>query len=98
MKQPLDNTFTLSSDKYNWILVEKKKGKKVRRHYFPTIKVLSNFLGEYKARECLGKAEVALGDLSSRTPSYSPVIDKIVTKLEQHINSLIENNEKWRRK
>ena len=93
MKQPIDNTFTLSSDRYNWILYEKRKGRKMRRRYFSSIKQLCVFLGEFKARECLGKAQVVLGDISSGTPSYSPVIDEIVAKLERHINSIIENDD-----
>ena len=98
MSKALDNTFTLSSDRYNWILVEKKAGRKARRYFFPTIGQLCKFLGEFKARECLGRAKVALGDLSSATPSYPSVIDKIVAKLETHINSIIESDDTLNRK
>jgi len=98
MKQPIDNTFILSSDRYNWILYEKRKGRKMRRRYFSSIKQLCVFLGEFKARECLGKAQVALRDLSSATPSYPSVIDKIVAKLEIHINSIIESDDTLNRK
>ena len=63
MKQCLDDRFTISSDKNNLILIEKQKGKKVRRHYFPNVKQLSNFIGELKLRECLASSEVELSPI-----------------------------------
>jgi len=60
--------------------------------------MLCDFFVEFRARECLGKAQVDLRNFSSGTPSYSSVIDQIVAKLEQHINSIIEGNEKYNRK
>jgi len=90
MKHQLDERFTLSSDSYNWILVDKQKGKKTRWHFFPSIKQLSFFLGELKAKESLGGAKVVLRNFSSATPSYSSVIEGVVNKLEHYINSIIK--------
>ena len=89
MTKVIDATFTIDSDKYNWILREKNIGKKVRLHYFSNIKQLSNFVGEYKLREFLVKGEVDLLDKSSQTPSYSSVIDQSVLKLEQWIELIV---------
>ena len=44
MAKVIDAKFSIKSDKYNWILIEKSKGKKVKHHFFPTIKLLSNFV------------------------------------------------------
>ena len=63
MKHYLDDRFTISSDKNNFILIEKQKGKKVRRHDFPNVKQLSNFIGELKLRECLASSEVELSPI-----------------------------------
>ena len=63
MKQCLDDRFTISSDKNNLILIEKQKGKKVRRNYFPNVKQISNFIGELKLRECLASSEVELSPI-----------------------------------
>jgi hypothetical protein len=63
--------------------VDKQKGKKTRRHFFPSIKQLSFFLGELKTK-------VVLGNFSSATPSYSSVIEGVVNKLEHYINSIIK--------
>ena len=60
MMHRLDDRFTLSSDKYNWILIDKQNGKKERRHYFANVKQLSNFIGELKLREGLDRCEVNL--------------------------------------
>ena len=68
MTKVIDDKFSISSDKYNWILIEKSKGKKVKHHFFPTIKQLSNFVGEYRLREFLVKGEVDLLDKSTETP------------------------------
>ena len=91
MKQYLNNRFTLSSDPYNWILIDKKKGKKVKRSYFPSIKQLSRFIGELVAKESLGKAKVQLGDIRTIIPSHSSVIDQISVKLERYVDSMVES-------
>ena len=57
MAKVIDTKFSIKSDKYNWILIEKIKGKKVKHHFFSSIKQLSNFVGEYKLRECLVRGE-----------------------------------------
>ena len=89
MKYCLDDRFTISSDKNNLILIEKQRGKKDRRHYFPNIKQLSNFIGESKLRECLASSEFDLSNKSSLTPSYSSVIEEIIAKLERYIDECI---------
>ena len=92
----LDNKFYISSDKYNWILREKNIGKKVKLHFFSSIKQLSNFVGEYKLREFLVKGYVDLVEKSTGTPSYSSVIEESVRKLEQYIDSLVSKDDSKR--
>ena len=90
-KLVIDDKFSVSADKYNWILIEKSKGKKVKPHYFPTIKLLSNFVVEYYLRVFLVKGDVDLLDKSSLTPSYSSVIEESSLKLEQYIESIVRD-------
>ena len=85
MTKVLDGNFSISSDKYNWILREKNIGKKVKHHFFSNIKQLSNFVGEYKLREFLVEGEVELLDKSSKTPSYCSVMEDAMSKLEHYI-------------
>ena len=89
MKIFLDDRFTISSDKYNWILIEKLSGKKVKRHYFSSIQQLSEFQGDYKLRECLVRGEIDLCNKSSLTPSYSSVIEETIVKLERYIDECV---------
>ena len=89
MSKVIDGKFSIKSDKYNWILIEKSQGKKVKHHLFSSIQQLSNFVGEYKLREFLVKGEVDLLDKSAETPSYSSVIEQSVLKLEQYIESIV---------
>ena len=91
MSKVIDDKFSVSADKYNWILIEKSKGKKVKPHYFPTIKLLSNFVVEYYLRVFLVKGDVDLLDKSSLTPSYSSVIEESSLKLEQYIESIVRD-------
>ena len=93
MAKVIDAKFSISSDKYNWILIEKSKGKKVNHHFFSSIKQLSNFVGEYRLREFLVEGEVDLLDKSTETPSYSSVIEESVKKLEQYIDSLVNKDD-----
>ena len=92
MKHYLDDRFTISTDKNNLILIEKQKGKKVRRHYFQNVKQLSNFIGELKLRECLAIAEVDISNKSSLIPSYSSVIEEIIAELERYIYSIMNRS------
>jgi len=85
MTNVIDETFSIKSDKYNLILIEKSKCKKVKHHFFSNIKQLSNFVGEYKLREFLVKGEVDLLDKSAETPSYSSVMEDAMSKLEHYI-------------
>ena len=85
MTKVIDAKFSISSDKYNWILKEKNIGKKVKHHFFSNIKQLSNFVGEYKLREFLVEGEVDLVDKSSQTPSYCSLMEDAMSKLEHYI-------------
>ena len=96
MSKVIDGKFSISSDNYNWILIEKSQGKKVKHHFFSSVKQLSNFVGEYKLREFLVEGEVELLDKSSETPSYSSVIEQSVLKLEQYIDSLVSKDDSKR--
>ena len=89
MAKVIDSTFAIDSDKYNWILREKKIGKKVKLHFFSSIKQLTNFVGEYQLREFLVEGEVDLLDKSSETPSYSSVMEDAMSKLEHYIEESI---------
>ena len=93
MKNCLANRFTIYSDKYNVILIDKQNGKKERRHYFANAKQLSHFMGELGFRERLDRCEVSLCEKSSLTPSYSSVFEEIMGKLEHHIDSIIKESE-----
>ena len=96
MAKAIDSTFAIDSDKYNWILREKKIGKKVKLHFFSSIKQLTNFVGEYQLREFLVEGEVDLLDKSSETPSYSSVIEQSARKLEQYIDNLVSKDDSKR--
>ena len=93
MKICLANRFTISSDKYNLILIDKQNGKKESRHYFANVNQLSHFIGELEVREGLDRCEVSLCEKSSLTPSYSSVFEEIMSKLEHHIDSAIKESE-----
>ncbi len=96
MCKVIDGKFSISSDKYNWILREKNIGKKVKHHFFSNIKQLSNFVGEYKLRKLLVEGEVELLDKSSQTPSYSSVIEESARRLEQYVESLVSEDDSKR--
>ena len=93
MKHCFDDRFTISKDKYNLILIDKKNGKKVRRHYFTNVKQLSNFIGELKVREYIDRCEVSLCNKSSLSPSYSSILEEKIGELEHYIDSIIKESE-----
>jgi hypothetical protein len=81
MECQLNNKFALSSDKYNWILTDKRKGINNQNHYFSNLKQLSNFIVDLRAKECWTKCDIALCDNSTITPSYHSAIDIITNNL-----------------
>jgi len=93
MKYNLNNRFTLSSDHYNWILIDKSRCKNNQKNYFPSLKQLSNFLIDIKARECLVKCDIALCNKSPASFSYHSVINAIAKDLEVYFKE-ITNNER----
>ena len=92
----IDATFTIDSDKHNFILREKKKGKKEILHFFPNLKQLSNFIVGYKLREFLVKGDVDLLKNSSATPSYSSVIEDSARKLANYVEKIVSKDDSKR--
>jgi hypothetical protein len=92
----IDATFTIDSDKHNFILREKKKGKKEILHFFPNLKQLSNFIVGYKLREFLVKGDVDLLKNSSATPSYSSVIEDSARKLAHYVEKIVSKDDSKR--
>jgi hypothetical protein len=82
MECQLNNRFALSSNKHNWILIDKNKGRNNQNHYFPNLKQLSNFIVDLRAKECWTKCDIALCNNSTTTLSYHSAIDKISKDLE----------------
>ena len=96
MTKAIDENFSLDSDKYNFILREKKRGKKEILHFFPTLELMSNFIAGYRLREFIPKGKVNLINKSTETPSYDSVIDESARRLEQYIDSLVSQDDSKR--
>ena len=96
MTKAIDENFSLDSDKYNFILREKKRGKKEILHFFPNLKLMSNFIVGYKLRMFIAKGDVELLRNSSGTPSYSSVIEESARRLEQYIDNLVSKDDSKR--
>ena len=96
MAKVLDATFTIDSDKHNWILREKNVGKKEILHFFPNLKLLANFIVGYKLRMFLVKGDVDLLKNSSATPSYSSLIEDSARKLAHYIEKIVSRDDSER--
>ena len=96
MTKAIDENFSLDSDKYNFILREKKRGKKEILHFFPPLELMSNFIAGYRLREFIPKGDVDLIKKSTKTPSYDSGIDESASRLEQYIDSLVSQDDSKR--
>ena len=96
MTKAIDENFSLDSDKYNFILREKKRGKKEILHFFPTLELMSNFIAGYRLREFIPKGDVDLINKSTESPSYDSVIEESARRLEQYIDSLVSQDDSKR--
>jgi len=81
--------FWITSDPHNWILVDTATIKP-RYHYFPNIKLLSNCIVEFEAKELLGKDWVYLGGINALALSYDALIHKMSRELEDYILNIID--------
>lgn len=93
MTKVIDENFSLDSDKYNFILREKKRGKKEILHFFPSLKLMSNFIVGYRLREFIPKGKVDLIEKSTVTPSYDSVIEESARRLEQYLDNLVSEDD-----
>ena len=96
MTKVIDDKFSIDSDKHNFILREKKKGKKEILHFFPNLKQLSNFIVGYKLRKFLVKGDVDLLKNSSATPSYPSVIEDSARKLAHYVEKIVSEDDSKR--
>jgi len=87
MEYLINNRFTLGSDNYNWILIDRRT-KKAKRHYFSNLDQLGKFIVELKTKESLIKDKVYLGDLNNLTLTYDAVTTKISQDLTQYFLSI----------
>jgi len=90
MECQLNNRFTISSDKHNWILIDKNKGRSNQNRYFSNLKQLSEFIVDLRARECCVRCDIALCDKSTTTLSYHSAIGAIAKDLEIYFNHIGE--------
>ena len=90
MQHHINDRFTLSSDNYNWILIDKSRCKNNQKSYFSNLKQLSNFITEIKARECLVECDISLCNKTSTSSSYHSAIAQ---ELEDYFKE-ITNNER----
>ncbi len=91
MECQLNNRFALSSDKYNWILIDKNKGRNNQNRYFSNLKQLSEFIVDLRARECWVRCDIALCDKSTTTLSYHSAIGAIAKDLESFFEEVTKN-------
>ena len=96
MASYIDATFSIDSDKHNWILREKNVGKKEILHFFPNLKLLANFIVGYKLRMFIVKGDVDLLKNSSATPSYSSLIEDSARKLAHYIEKIVSRDDSER--
>ena len=95
MNYKINNRFALSSDRYNWILVETittSLGKQyTKNRYFGTLKQVSGELINLMAKDTLSRLT---HDLNKKTPSAKPynfLMDNIVRELELFLRGVTEN-------
>ena len=91
MNIKITDRFWITSDTNNWILVDTATIKP-RYHYFPNIKLLSNCIVEFEAKELLGKDWVYLGGINALALSYDAVMKDIALKLEGYLQTIIGGN------
>jgi hypothetical protein len=98
MNYKINNRFSLSSDSYNWILVETittPLGKKyTKNRYFGTLKQVSGELINLMAKDTLSRHS---HNLNKKTPSAKPynfLMDNIVNDLELFLKGVVANGKK----
>ena len=89
----LSDRWTVSSDKWNWILLDYQHQKKPNMYFYANLKQLSNALLDLKAKGTLTRISITNSKNSPTTGLNFSLMDEITQDLELFIKGLT-NNEK----
>jgi len=93
IKYKLNDRWAVSSDKWNWILLDYQHPKKPNMSFYANLKQLSNALLDLKAKEDLERLSITESKNSPTTGLNLSLMDEITQDLELFIKGL-KNNEK----
>ena len=93
----LNDRWSISSDKWNWILLDYQHPKKPHMSFYANLRQLSNALLDLKAKDNLTRLSAAKSKNTPTTGLNLPLMDKITQDLELFIKGL-SNNEKTKYK
>jgi hypothetical protein len=98
MKYELDDKFSLTSDRYNWILTElirPKTGKSYSKYsYYGNLRQLSNSLVDTKAKDTLAKLSAESYENTPTIKRINSLMNNIVQDLELFLKGLTSNEKK----
>jgi hypothetical protein len=98
MKYKLDDKFSLTSDRYNWVLTElirPKTGKPYSKYaYYGNLRQLSNSLVDTRAKDTLERLSAAPYENTPAIKRINSLMDNIVQDLELFLKGLTSNEKK----
>jgi len=89
----LNERWSVSSDRWNWILLDYQHPKKPSMSFYANLKQLGDALLDLKAKDTLTRLSIAKGKNSPTTGLNLSLMDEITQDLELFIKGL-KNNEK----
>ena len=93
MKYKLNDRFVLSSDQWNWILIEGLDTNNPIRRYYANLKQLSNALLNIVAKDTLARQSITEGENTPTGDRIDLLMDNITQDLELFLQG-VTNNEK----
>jgi len=94
IEHKLNDRWAVSSDNWNWILLDYQNSKKPQMSFYANLKQLSSALLDLKAKDTLTRQSIANSKNSLATGLNLPLMDKITQDLELFIKGLSDHEKK----
>lgn len=89
----LNDRWSISSDRWNWILLDYQNTRKPIMSFYSNLEQLSRALLDLKAKDALARPSITRGYISPPVRLNPSILDEIAQELELFLQGLI-NNEK----
>jgi len=84
----LDEKFTITTNKHNWVLIEGMNTHNPHRHYYPNLEFLFKGLLDIKAKDSIKELSTLDSEISPNSNRIKILMDAIVSHLTLYVEEV----------